>query len=189
MKKLVLGLSLIYLITTALLAYTVKNSFWSGNTKVYTLICSNGSKTTVSYFQNSDIPYTTGTKGISFKTFDEAAKSACSSNPNNTKIYFLKNEAMVCINRNELKELLSGSGMAYGMHKVNLKYGVKGSSCFLAKSTSKIKILKEYKNETYKQKFDDGKKQWTKTVNLCDTYFKVKSGGNTYYVRKSDIQF
>ena len=185
MKKFILGLGIIAITMSMANAWDIAKKIKSGNNQYdLTVICDNGSA--VSIIENT---YTGKfyNKGLVYNNLNSAIKKACSTSQ---KLYSLKNETIACKSRIELKELLAEDGQVYELKKINLEFGPdKKGSCVLAKSSSKIKILKEYKHETFEKKYDDGKKKWTKTVNLCDSYFKIEAGNNIYYVRKSDIQF
>ena len=185
MKKFVLGLGTIAITMSMANAWDIAKKIKSGNNQYdLTVICDNGSAVSITENTYTGKFYT---KGLEYNNLNSTVKKACSTSP---KLYSLKNEAIVCRSRMELKDLLAGDGRAYKLEKVLLGFGPdKKSSCILAKSSSKVRILKEYKHETFEKKYDDGKRKWTETVNLCDSYFKIEAGNNIYYVRKSDIQF
>ncbi|MCF6206013.1 MAG: hypothetical protein L3J47_03850, partial [Sulfurovum sp.] len=103
MKRFVLGLGTIAITVSMANAWDTAKKIKSGNNQYdLTVICDNGSA--VAIVENT---YTGKfyTKGFGYNNLNNAVKKACSTS---SKVYSLKNEAIVCRDRIELKELLAG---------------------------------------------------------------------------------
>jgi len=185
MNKIILGLILLAGSLSVSNAYSIKFKTTPNRSGVYSIHiqCNNGSNKVIVYEPSDYNSYYVSSKG--FKTINGAAGYACSKH---TTLYRLKNKALVCKDREELRNLLSSS-FSYGARKVNLKYGSKEGSCFLASSSSTVELLKKYSNESFPRPQDDGKRKWIENTKLDHDYYKVLSGGKIFYIGEQEIRF
>ena len=187
MRQILLTTMLIIGLVENLSAYSIKFKTAPNHKGVYSIHiqCNNGSSRVVVYEPSHKYsPYFVDRKG-SFKTLNNAASKACSKKI--TKLHRLKDNSLVCRSRNELRNLLS-SRFSYDARKINLKYGADEGSCFLSSSSSTVKLLKKYSNESFPRPQDNGEKQWIENTKLNYDYYKVLSGRKTYYIGENEIQ-
>ena len=185
MKRIVLGIVALSFMVTSVFAWSIQETKKSGSQQLdHYVSCDQGYVNIIIVGENTYTnKYFVG--GKMYGSMSQAVNSNCSKK---TKLYRLKQEAMVCKSKSRIRELLAGDGTTYNLHKINLRYGDKGD-CFLVSSSSKVQILKQYRNETFVKTYDNGKKQWKETVKLCDTYYRIEAKGGKYYVRKNDINW
>ena len=163
---------LLVLSSLSISASRLTQTYWSGDTKMHRVTCSNGKNVIISYYPKADRDGANAYygKNTTYKTLSQAVSSKCSTNKSKQRIGTLKKGSLICAKEHLIKSSLR-SKLAYSTADFSAGRG-EYKNCFNAQvNNMKAILLKHYKQEK----------------KMIDGYYKINGNGDIYYTREDSF--